>query len=421
VIDEKGCKHGFVSADFRLPPAGREKRSGASRCIFTTGGAEGQPLFNALREEKMTAILTCDKFGVMNVNMNMNKDKLILFFLAVLAVIAVGFVLKLAKPVILPLAIAWLLTFVVGPAVNAMTQRKIPLPIAIAVVMLCLCGVVFLGVFFLYGRVVTIVTEFPKYEARFLHIGEELNALFPFQYNLLADSNWRETVHDMLAGLPGSFFTLLSNLVMVMIFLAFLLAGKPYVKHKMDHALSEKRAAQVKKIVGSISSEISRYLWVMVIISLSTGVLIWLALSLIGVDFPVTWGALAFFFNFIPTIGSIVASLPPILLALVQFYPAVWPGVATLVAITAIQMTIGNFIAPKVLGDRLHLSPVVILISLLFWGWLWGIVGALLAVPIASAIKIACENIEELHPIAIMMGSGRRFWKESRKVKKSDG
>jgi len=189
----------------------------------------------------------------------------------------------------------------------------------------------------------------------------------------------------------------------------------------MDHALSERRAAQMKKIVGSISSEISRYLWVMVIISLTTGVLIWLALSLIGVDFPVTWGALAFFFNFIPTIGSIVASLPPILLALVQFYPAVWPGVVTLVAITAIQMTIGNFIAPKVLGDRLHLSPVVILISLLFWGWLWGIVGALLAVPIASAIKIACENIEELHPIAIMMGSGRRFWKESRKVKKSDG
>jgi predicted PurR-regulated permease PerM len=356
----------------------------------------------------------------MNVNMNMNKDKLILFFLAVLAVIAAGFVLKLAKPVILPLAIAWLLTFVVGPAVNAMTQRKIPLPIAIAVVMLFLCGVVFLGVFFLYGRVVTIVTEFPKYEARFVQIGNELNALFPFQYNFLADFSWRDSVHDTLAGLPGSFFTILSNLVMVMIFLAFLLAGKPYVKHKMDHALSERRAAQMKKIVGSISFEISRYLWVMVIISLTTGVLIWFALSLIGVDFPVTWGALAFFFNFIPTIGSIVASLPPILLALVQFYPAIWPGIITLVVIAAIQMTIGNFIAPKVLGDRLHLSPVVILISLLFWGWLWGIVGALLAVPIASAIKIACENIEELHPIAIMMGSGRRFWKEHRKAKKSD-
>jgi len=80
-------------------------------------------------------------------------------------------------------------------------------------------------------------------------------------------------------------------------------------------------------------------------------------------------------------------------------------------------MTMGNFITPKILGDRLHLSPVVILLSLLFWGWLWGIVGALLAVPIASAIKITCENINELHPIGVMMGSGRRFWKESQSIK----
>jgi predicted PurR-regulated permease PerM len=129
----------------------------------------------------------------------------------------------------------------------------------------------------------------------------------------------------------------------------------------------------------------------------------------------VTWGALAFFLNFIPTVGSIVASIPPILLALVQFYPSLWPGVVTLLSMMTIQLGMGNALAPKVMGDQLNLSPVVVLLSLLFWGWLWGIVGALLSIPIAAAIKIVCENIETLHPISVMMGSGKTYRREFKK------
>jgi predicted PurR-regulated permease PerM len=135
-------------------------------------------------------------------------------------------------------------------------------------------------------------------------------------------------------------------------------------------------------------------------------------LEFIGVDFAVTWGALAFFLNFIPTVGSILASIPPVLLALVQFYPSLWPAVITLLAVTTIQMGMGNALAPKVMGDQLNLSPVVVLLSLLFWGWLWGIVGALISIPIAAAIKIVCENIKTLHPISVMMGSGKTYRRE---------
>ena len=135
-------------------------------------------------------------------------------------------------------------------------------------------------------------------------------------------------------------------------------------------------------------------------------------LEIIGVDFAVTWGALAFFLNFIPTVGSIVASIPPILLALIQFYPSFWPGIITLFSVMTIQLGMGNALAPKLMGDHLNLSPVVVLLSLLFWGWLWGIVGALLSIPIAAAIKIVCENIETLHPISVMMGSGKTFKRE---------
>jgi predicted PurR-regulated permease PerM len=107
-----------------------------------------------------------------------------------------------------------------------------------------------------------------------------------------------------------------------------------------------------------------------------------------------------------------MASIPPILLALVQFYPSLWPGGVTLLTVMAIQLGMGNALAPKLMGDQLNLSPVVILLSLLFWGWLWGIVGALISIPIAAAIKIVCENIETLHPISVMMGSGKTYQRE---------
>ena len=181
-----------------------------------------------------------------------------------------------------------------------------------------------------------------------------------------------------------------------------------------DEALDVGQAKRVDSIVSAIAGQISRYLYLQFLISFATGFCVWLALTIIKVDFAVTWGALAFILNFIPTIGSIVASIPPILLALVQYYDPNsdvnwWPAIATAVSLLTIQMVIGNGIAPKVMGDNLNLSPVVVLLSLIFWWWLWGPIGALLSIPIASAIKIVCENIEPLRPISIMMGSGKAY------------
>ena len=154
--------------------------------------------------------------------------------------------------------------------------------------------------------------------------------------------------------------------------------------------------------------QVSRYLLLQFVISLATGVCVWLALWAIGVEFAPTWGVLAFVLNFIPTIGSIIASIPPILIALVQSAPhSYWQAVVTAIALLAIQMTIGNVISPRVMGDHLNLSPVAVLVSLLFWSWLWGPAGALLSVPITAAIKIVCDNIAPLAPIGVLLGSGR--------------
>ncbi|MGD2186186.1 MAG: AI-2E family transporter [Desulfobacterales bacterium] len=344
--------------------------------------------------------------------MQFDRGKITFIFLGILVLIAVGVVLKSAQSVILPLIIAWLMSYLIGPAINFMTQRKIPTTLAVLIILILLLGVFYLSFTFLFARFSAFVAAYPKYHTRFT----ELIALISSQWNLefdpLAGINWGQNIGRFLASASKSIFVFVSQLVLVIIFLFFILLGKPYFRYKILKSFSTANADQIASITFSITGQIRRYLSLQFLISFTTGVLVWLTLVIIGVDFAVTWGALAFFLNFVPTVGSIVASIPPILLALVQFYPSYWPGIITLISVMTIQLGMGNALAPKLMGDQLNLSPVVVLLSLLFWGWLWGIVGALLSIPIAATIKIVCENIETLHPISVMMGSGKTYRRE---------
>ncbi|MBN1587646.1 MAG: AI-2E family transporter [Candidatus Omnitrophica bacterium] len=339
----------------------------------------------------------------------MNDNRVSIALLGTLTLIAVGFVLKAAQSVIVPLFIAVLLSFLLAPAVDQMARRRIPRWLAITAVLIMVFAIGYVTVMFLNQRVAAFTDAFPRYHAKLMELISTVTERFNMSDDPLADIQWGQTIGGWLVTLSGSVVSILSNFVLIMIFTVFMLSGEPYFRAKVEKAFSQGPAKQIAQVISSISRQISRYLWVQFLISFATGLLVWIALSLIGVDFAVTWGALAFLLNFIPTIGSIIASIPPILLALVQFYPSLWPAIAALSALLTIQMVIGNGIAPKVLGDSLNLSPVVVLISLLFWGWLWGFVGALLSVPIAAGIKIVCENVEGLRPISVMMGSGKTY------------
>jgi predicted PurR-regulated permease PerM len=150
------------------------------------------------------------------------------------------------------------------------------------------------------------------------------------------------------------------------------------------------------------SRKINRYLAIKTMTSLATGIIVAIVLGIMGVDFPMLWGLLAFLLNFIPTIGSIIAAVPPVLLAMVQFNQGMAVGVAVLY--TAVNMIIGNFLEPRFMGKGLGLSPLVVFLSLLFWGWLLGTIGMFLSVPLTMTVKIICDTRDDTKWVGVLLG-----------------
>jgi len=253
------------------------------------------------------------------------------------------------------------------------------------------------------------ISAYPRYHARF----ETLIGTIMEQFEI--SPIWWENVHlapvigEQLLALSGFLVGFMTNLILVVFFLVFLLLGAPYFDIKIDKALSSRNATRAREVTKKISGQISSYLFLQFVISAATGFIAWALFASVGLDFAVTWGVLTFLLNFIPNLGSFIAAFPPILLALVQFYPSFGPAIIISTGLLIIQQGLGNFITPKIMGDRLNLSPVIILVSLLMWGWLWGIAGAILSVPIASTIKIVCDNLSPLKPIGVLMSSGKTF------------
>jgi AI-2 transport protein TqsA len=139
------------------------------------------------------------------------------------------------------------------------------------------------------------------------------------------------------------------------------------------------------------------------LLSAAEGLAIWIWLLILGVDYPVLWGTLVFLLNYVPNIGSIIAALPAVLLALVQL--GVGSALLTVLGFVVVNIVLGNLIEPKVMGKGLKISPLVVFLSMVFWGWVLGPIGMILSVPMTSLVKIALESYKDTRGIAIMLGS----------------
>ncbi|MCD4814406.1 AI-2E family transporter [bacterium] len=340
-----------------------------------------------------------------------NISTLCLVFIAVVLLLAV---FKVGYAVIMPPLVAWFLSLMLEPPIGWFVSKKIPRSLSIAVVLVLLMVAMYWFAVLLSVNAAGFINQMPALQGKFSAILQDILRHVPVQLNDNIDaqmSKWLtqafESLMAMLGKLLGSLTTFLSNLIFVIIILAFILVARPYTQHNLKRAFTRDVAEQVSRITASVTNKISKYILMQTLLSMITGFLVWLLCALLGLKFAFTWGMLAFFLNFIPTIGSIIAALPPVLLALIQFYPNVWPAIIIVLVILVINQVIGNVISPKVMGDQLDLSPIVILIFLLLCGWLWGILGAFLSVIFAVALKIICEHIPVLRPLGIMMASGK--------------
>ena len=332
----------------------------------------------------------------------------------ILAAIAIGLfavALDYAQPVLMPLVIAVLMSFVLSLGVAFLQRLRVPRVVAITILILTILAVFSLVGLFFFNSIQSFIRIFPRYQGRMQELLDAvtggLNTRFGVPTTVLEDFDWTGVLSDYLLSLSGGFFNFASGLVVVTLFLVFLLLERPYMKAKLETAFESRTSERIGLVIGHINQQIGRYLTLKFLISAATGFIIWLSLTLIGMDFPVIWGFLGFVLNFIPNIGSTVHFVITSLMAVVQFVPDdVGKAVSVAVAMLTIQTIIGSFLDPRLQGHRLDISPFLILFSLILWGWLWGAIGMFLSTPITVAVKIVCANIPALKPISVLMGKG---------------
>ena len=343
-----------------------------------------------------------------------NFARPIFLLLLVLTVIVLAAVLKVTGTFLVPVTIAMFVSLVFEPLIVTLnTKFKIPWIAGIFIVLTLVIVSVWIIASLLLSSIRTIIDLYPRYEERFTVIYKTIAGLFALPYNAestLFQNLWgqlsiRQTLRNFAFSLSNSLIVFFKDLLLVLLFAVFFLLDLRYLRQKLDFAFGDGSKGKAAIIITDIIQQVTRYMSVKFFISLLTGVLIFLGTFAVGMGFPILWGFLAFILNFIPNFGSILSGVLTSVFALVQFWPKAAPVVFVAVLMCAVNFILGNIIEPRVQGRHLGLSPFIIIVSLSFWGWLWGFTGLILAVPMMVILKIICENVSILHPAAVLMGN----------------
>jgi AI-2 transport protein TqsA len=329
--------------------------------------------------------------------------RVILYFSAIVISLA-G--IKVAAPIVVPFLLSLFVAIICNPAVNFLSERKVPRGLAITIVIVF----IFL-MFIILGSVIgTAVNGFrsalPLYESQ---LSTEINWLVAWmgKHNIAISMAEVRAYFDpakimnLVTSTLSSFSSVLGNIFLLLLTVVFMLFEGRGFADKLHFAFDDSDT-KVKGLDHFLKS-VNQYMAIKTVISLFTGFIIGFVLWLLGVDFYILWALLAFLFNYIPNIGSIIAAIPAVLLTFLQLgmgHAAVVIGL-----FLSVNMIMGSIIEPRFMGRSLGLSTIVVLLSLIFWGWLLGLVGMLLSVPLTIFFKLALENSEDGRWFAILLSS----------------
>src|SRR5581483_3925070 len=336
------------------------------------------------------------------------------FALTALLVFAVIYTMYFARSLLLPMVLSLLLSYLLAPLVRALAKIKIPRTIGAAVVMLTLIGVM-VGAVSRFTTPAAAWMEHLPYSVQRLQ--ERLSPLKkPIQQvsdasaqiekiaapeskdpkKSVVEVNQHKSISGILLTQTPEFLT---ESVTMLILLYFLLVYDEFFLTKLIKViprLEDKKRAIT--IAHEIENCVSRYLLTITLINIGLGTVIAIAMYFLGLPNPLLWGAMAATLNFVPYLGAIMGIVTMTLAAVLSSDSLSWALVfpATYLAIAMIE---GNFITPTILGHSLAMNPIVILVALMFWGWIWGFAGVILAVPILATLKIFCDHVQPLAPL----------------------
>ncbi|MEO8447558.1 MAG: AI-2E family transporter [bacterium] len=321
------------------------------------------------------------------------------------------YVMKELSSILIPFVLAVIISFVFEPFYSWMKMKKVPSGIAIVIVILSIIIIANVASVFIFASVNSFSSNFSIYEEKFLaffnntieslHLSPEdkhsLNESMKIT-NLLKQGS----ITSFIAGFLTGFLHIFGDFILILFYVIFILTELGSIKERIQVAFAHERSANIIKTLDTILIDLRTYISGKTIISLSLGTLSGFILWIFNVDFYFIWGFLIFMMHYIPSIGALIAISLPATVMFLQFDNIFTPIFVTILLVV-MQNVVGNIVEPKVLGDQLNLSPLLLLLSLFVGGYVWGIVGMVLSVPIVSMLKIVLMNFEATKPIAILM------------------
>lgn len=327
----------------------------------------------------------------------------VLLGVAAFVVVVAG--MRAASPLMVTLLLSLFIAMIAAPPMFWLRDKGLPVPMALLTVILAIAGIGFLLGIVIGNSINDFSTNLPQYQSRLqVMTGDFIAWLSGFGIDISNPSfreqfdpgKFMQLAASMLSGLGNT----LTNAFLILITVIFMLFEASSLPAKLRAAITNPESPL--RDLKQFSKNINRYIGLKSVISLVTGLVVTLWLWIIHVDYPLLWGLLAFFFNFVPNIGSIIAAVPAVLLALIQH----GPGTATAAAAgyLVVNLVMGNFIEPRYMGRGLGMSPLVVFLSLVFWGWVLGPVGMLLSVPLTMTMQIALGSHAQTRWISILLG-----------------
>jgi len=335
----------------------------------------------------------------------MDYSKRIYYLILVIGVVVL---LILGESLLVPFVLAVLFWFVIRVIKNLLSRipyiRKLPNWLMTIISSAFLIAIVGLMVSMISSNIQQLSESTPLYQENITIVSEKINVAF--------DIDLFESVGEMIedfdfAGILSTLFSALTSIfgdaLLIIIYLIFILLEEPTFPRKLRAIYKDdKKHQQASKMLAKIDQSINNYIAIKTMTSLLTGTLSFFVLMFVGVDAPLFWAFLIFILNFIPTIGSLIATLFPAIFAMLQFGDLTHP-VLVLAIVGGVQVLVGSILEPRIMGNTLNMSTLVVILTLVLWGAIWGVVGMLLSVPIMVILILVMAELPGTRSIAILL------------------